>query len=122
VDVLQRVAEARIREAQARGELDDLPMRGRPIPLEDLSQVPADLRMAYKLLKNAGLLPEELELHKEMVTLERLLDAAGDEDEQRRLKERMNERRLRFQLLMERRRRTTASHRYAAKVRLPLGL
>ena len=122
MDVLRRIAEARIREAQAKGELDTPSLRGRPLVLEDLSQVPEDLRMAYKLLRNGGFLPEELELHKEMVTLERLIDVATDETQRGALRKKMNERRLRFGLLMERRRRTAARTRYGDRIRRRLGL
>jgi hypothetical protein len=44
MDTLTKIAEARIREAMERGEFDDLPGKGRPLVLEDLSRVPEDLR------------------------------------------------------------------------------
>ncbi|HSD11287.1 MAG TPA: DnaJ family domain-containing protein [Candidatus Binatia bacterium] len=102
--LLQGIAEARIREAIARGELDDLPGRGKRLELEDLSQVPEDLRGGYLLLKNAGVLPEEMQVRKEMVTLEALLDACADPEERTRLRKELNWKIVRFQVLMERRR------------------
>ena len=39
--------------------------------------VPEHLRMGYKILKNAGVLPEEMQLKKEMVSLKTLLDASN---------------------------------------------
>ena len=60
MSMFARIAEQRIQEAVARGELDNLSLKGEPIPLEDLSAVPEELRMGYKILKNAGVLPEEL--------------------------------------------------------------
>ncbi|RME59693.1 DUF1992 domain-containing protein, partial [Candidatus Parcubacteria bacterium] len=51
--IIETIAEQRIREAQARGELDDLPGAGKPLALEeDNPFVPPELRMAYKVLKN----------------------------------------------------------------------
>ncbi len=50
------IAEERIRQAQERGEFDDLPGRGGPLDLEDGAHVPPDLRMAWRLLKNGGYL------------------------------------------------------------------
>jgi len=47
--------------------------------MDDLSLVPEELRMCYKVLKNAGLLPPELELRKEIATLELLLETIDDE-------------------------------------------
>lgn len=55
------VAERKIDEALARGELDNLPGMGRPLDLEDDSLVPEELRMAYRILKNAGYVPREVE-------------------------------------------------------------
>jgi hypothetical protein len=113
---LQTIAEARIREAIARGELEDLPGSGKRLELEDLSQVPEDLRAGYLLLKNAGVLPEEMQLRKEMVTLESLLDACADADERMRLRKDLNWKVIRFQVLMERRRPRAVPLEYRRKL------
>lgn len=105
MEALAQLAESKIRAAIARGELDDLPGSGKPLQLEDLSRVPADLRMGYKLLRNAGCLPPELEARKEAARLGALLDATGDVNERARLSRLRAEARLRYQLLIERRRR-----------------
>ncbi len=55
------IAERKIAEAAERGEFDDLPGRGKPLDLEDDALVPEDLRMAYRILKNAGYVPAEVE-------------------------------------------------------------
>jgi len=65
---LERVAEKRINEAIQRGEFDNLPGSGEPLNLEDDRQIPNDLRLAYKVLRNADCLPPELELKKEIRT------------------------------------------------------
>ena len=78
---IQFIAEKRIEEAQARGEFDDLPGRGRPLELEDMSHVPEELRMAYKILRNAGCLPPELAERKEINRLVDLLEQCEDEQE-----------------------------------------
>jgi hypothetical protein len=74
----QKIAERRIIEAINRGEFDNLPGAGQPLELVDDSHVPEDLRMAYKVLKNAGYVPPEISLRKEIVKTEQLL--AGMED------------------------------------------
>lgn len=78
------IAEQRIEEALRRGDFEDLPGRGRKLAFDDDSMVPADLRMAYKILKNAGYLPPELLEEREIVSAAQLLAAATDEQERYR--------------------------------------
>jgi hypothetical protein len=52
------VAERKIEEALAEGQFDNLPGMGKPLELEDMSHLPADMRMAYTILKNGGYLAE----------------------------------------------------------------
>ena len=85
MDILASIAERKIREAMAQGEFDDLPGAGKPLAMdEDLTGVPAELRMAYKILKNAGFVPPEVELRKEIVSLREMLGTLEDEEKRRR--------------------------------------
>lgn len=59
--MLDDLVERRIREAQSRGEFDNLPGQGRPLALEDDALIPEDVRVAYRILKNAGFVPPEVE-------------------------------------------------------------
>ena len=114
---LHRLAETRIREAIDRGDFDDLPGKGRPQRLDDLSRVPADLRAGYILLKNANVLPEELELRKETLTLEDLIRACGEDDAQRApLQRRLNARLMRINMLAEERLRGAGWRDYGGRV------
>ncbi|WP_298432384.1 DnaJ family domain-containing protein [Geobacter sp.] len=115
------IAERKIREAMERGELDNLSLKGQPLVREDLTHVPEELRMGYKVLKNASVLPEELELRREIVTIEALLDVCRDEEERSCLKRRLTARRLRFDILMENRRRGPTFHRYEGAINRKLG-
>ncbi|NVM21783.1 MAG: DUF1992 domain-containing protein [Desulfobacterales bacterium] len=74
----RRIAEKRILDAIKDGAFDNLPGAGKPIALEDDSHVPEDLRIAYKVLKNAGYVPPEVSLRKEIANTEELL--AGMQD------------------------------------------
>lgn len=114
MSIFAAIAERKIREAIERGELADLALKGQPIVHEDLTFVPEELRMGYKILKNAGVLPEELELKREIVTLEGLLAACRDDEERQAVKKRLTAQRLRFDLLMEKIRRNGAFQQYAA--------
>jgi hypothetical protein len=59
--MFDEIAERKIAEAIARGELDDLPGAGRPLELDDDRLIPGELRMAYRILKNAGYAPAEVQ-------------------------------------------------------------
>jgi hypothetical protein len=74
--MLDFLAEKKLLEAVSRGEFDDLPGAGRPLDLDDDALVPEDLRLAYRMLKNAGFVPPEVEALNEIAALERL--AIGD--------------------------------------------
>jgi len=58
---IDALVERHIENAIARGEFDRLPGAGKPLPLDDDALVPAELRAAYRLLKNSGYVPPELE-------------------------------------------------------------
>lgn len=88
--LLDTHAERRISEAAARGEFDNLPGAGAPLPPEDNKLVPEELRAAYRLRKNAGCLPSELQVSAELRAIEGLLAQAGDGEQRRSLPARMN--------------------------------
>lgn len=85
INALDALAERHIREAQTRGEFDDLPGAGAPLELEDDALVPEDLRAAYRMLKNAGFVPPELDGAREIRDVEQLLRAADQPDDRRAL-------------------------------------
>jgi hypothetical protein len=87
---LQEIIERKIKEAQEKGEFDNLPGRGEPLQLDDDSGVPEDLRLAYKILKNADCLPPEIELKKEIRQMEDMLADIPDEKERYRLIKKIN--------------------------------
>ena len=86
----EKIVEERIRKAFQEGEFDDLEGRGEPLVLEDDSTVPEDLRLAFKILKNADCLPPEVELRKEIERTEDLIAAMPDTVEKYRALKRLN--------------------------------
>ena len=72
------------------GEFDNLPGKGKPLQLEDDRHIPQDIRLAHKILKNADCLPPELELRKEIFTIEEMLDAVRDTKEKYRQIKKLN--------------------------------
>ncbi len=103
MDVFSRMAEAKISEAISRGEFDNLPGAGRPLHFEDDRGVPPHLRLAYKVLRNADVLPPEMEARRELYRVERLIAATDDETELAELRRRRRENELRYAIMMERR-------------------
>lgn len=87
---IEQIAEERIRAAQEQGEFDDLPGRGKPLDLDDDAHVPQELKMAWRVLKNAGCLPPELEAEREINNALELLSAMDDEAQRYRQMQRLN--------------------------------
>jgi hypothetical protein len=102
MSIFWRVAEERIREAQQAGAFDNLPGKGKPLEFEDQSWVPEDLRIGYHVLKNAGVLPPEAELLKDIHTLEDLLKHVEDEGERRALAKSIQWKVIRLDMLKRR--------------------
>ena len=102
------LVEQRIQESMRNGEFEDLPGHGKPLELEDLSGVPEELRMSFKIMKNSGLVPEEVSLRAECVTLEGLLatchNSGGTEtSEGKAIRAKLSLKRLRLQELLRER-------------------
>ena len=102
MDIFATVAEQRIQEAMAKGEFDNLAGKGLPLAQEDLSGVPEELRMAYKVLKNAGCVPPEVELRKEIATLRDLLGTLGEDQSRRQRLKELNFKLLKLNMLRRR--------------------
>jgi len=116
VDVVAIIAEGKIREAVQRGEFNNLPGKGRPLEFDGLPHVPEELRAGYIILKNAGVLPEELELKKQIVSLQKLIDCCHQDEEKQSLMKKLNQKTLRFDMLMERRKNSSALSCYKNKI------
>lgn len=82
--LLHLLAEQKIEEAMRDGAFDDLPGQGKPLDLDDDRLVPEDARVAYRILKNAGFVPPELEQRKEIADLRRLMATVMDDGERER--------------------------------------
>ncbi|WP_413729341.1 DUF1992 domain-containing protein [Sodalis sp. RH22] len=78
--LVDELAERHIQQAQQKGEFDNLPGYGLPLTLDDDSAVPEDLRVGYRLLKNAGYLPAELQDRKDALRLSDLLRGIDAQD------------------------------------------
>lgn len=84
MNILTFLAEQKILQAMEERDLSDNSYKYKPLPLEDDSFVPAELKIAYKILKNSGFLPPEVEERKEIKRIEDLITSTEDEHERLR--------------------------------------
>ncbi len=110
------VAERKIQEAIERGEFDNNPLAGKPLPPDGLDNVSPELRMALKILKNAGVVPEEIELRKQITSLNELLRTCASDEEKVSLQIKLNEKQLRYNMLVEKRTGKVFLPEYQAKI------
>lgn len=116
MSIFALIAERRIQEAIQNGSLDNLALKGQPLPKEDLTGVPEDLRMGYKILKNSGHLPEELQIRQDILTLQDLLQACSEPEEKATTQRKLTLRQLHYNLLMEKKGQSLAHLQYLAKL------
>ena len=90
-DGFQKIVEERIRAAQLKGQFDNLDGRGKPLPKDVIGDtVPEDLRLSYRILKNADCLPPAVELKHEIRRTEDLLVGMGETREKYGLLKKIN--------------------------------
>jgi hypothetical protein len=110
------IVEQRIKKAQQEGEFEQLPGAGRPLQLEDDSGVPEDLRLAYKILKNADCLPPELAEKKKIRQMEDMLARIPEEEEKYRLIKKINYKIMKLNIVRKRSPLLEERQRYYRKV------
>lgn len=98
-----KAVEAIIKEAMERGEFSNLPGRGKPLDLSAYFETPEEVRLAYSMLKNAGLVPEEITLLQEIAALREQLTAESDDSLRKNLQKSITDRQLQYNLLLEKR-------------------
>lgn len=90
VEALRIIAEKRIAQAIEEGSLRTDGWKNKPLPQCDDHMVPPELKMAYKILKNSGYVPPELETRKEIYNLEEMIGKAEDEQTKLRQLKKLN--------------------------------
>jgi DNA-binding transcriptional ArsR family regulator len=89
-----------LRDSQA--ELKAAPSYGKPLAFGDgYDETPVELRMGMKILKDAGIVPPEVEAMREAAALEARLAACSDETERRALQQQLAEKRQAIALRLE---------------------
>jgi hypothetical protein len=97
-----RNADEKIKEAIAKGEFANLPGQGKPLDLDAYFATPEHLRIGYSILKSADIIPEEMELLKQIEGLKKSLDSCTSEIDKRAIQKQLSEKVTNFNLRMER--------------------
>jgi hypothetical protein len=91
-----------LRQSEQTGELQAAPSYGKPLGFGDgYDETPADLRMGMKILKDAGVVPSEVEAMREAAALEARMNTCTDDAERRVLQQRLSEMRQAIALRLE---------------------
>jgi hypothetical protein len=93
--------EVKIKAAMAEGQFDNLPGKGKPLDLKGYIETPEHLRTAYHILKNAGFVPEEVRLKKEMELIREKLKDCKSEAEKEKLSKELADMTQQFNFYME---------------------
>jgi hypothetical protein len=101
VDWVTKLFELRVREARAKGLLDDLPGKGEPLPEDPLASLPAEARAHARVLAAVGAVPDEVRLLREIVRLSAAVENAPGA-ERAALSRELRDRRIELRLLLER--------------------
>jgi hypothetical protein len=97
-----KLVESIIKEAQERGDFDNLPGKGKPIDLSAYFELPEETRMAYSILRNAGMNSREVDLLKEITELKQILPALRDEKKKKEISKEIEKKQIEFSLMIER--------------------
>lgn len=105
MNIFEIISEWKIQEAIKNGVFDNLPGEGKPLKLEDLSGISSAERMAYTILKNAGVLPPEMETRKAISELEKKISEINSDDDKINLRIKLSKMMTAYNIMMEKRKR-----------------
>ena len=98
----EEIAERKIREAMEQGEFDNLPGAGKPLAgLDSYFATPENVRLGYSVLKNSGFVPEEVEIRREIESLQSERRQAATAVERSRLEAAIQRLQLKYDVLID---------------------
>lgn len=91
-----------LRESERNGELKAAPSFGKPMSFGDgYDETPDELKMPFKMLKDSGFVPPEVEAMREIARLQETLAVTADEAATLALQQRLSEMRQQLALRLE---------------------
>jgi len=109
--VISKNVDEKIAEAIASGEFENLPGKGKPLDLDAYFATPEHLRMGYSILKSADIIPEEIELLREIEGLRKSLDSSTNRTEKKALRQQLCEKLTNLNMRMEHNRKKHLTNR-----------
>jgi hypothetical protein len=103
MDIAEIIAERKIQEAIQNGEFDHLPGEGKPLPPDGLDGIPEELRVSVKILRNAGYIPEDAELRKEIYNIKKLISLCENQPDKDGLIKKLTAKELKLTMILEKR-------------------
>lgn len=100
-DSFEDLVEAKIKKAMADGAFTNLQGKGEPLDLNRYYRTPGHLRLGYQVLKNAGFVPEEVRLKKEMEEIREKIRKCRSEKKKNKLMKELSEISQQFHFCME---------------------
>lgn len=102
LELIEDEISRKLAEAERTGELRSAPSFGKPLAADaGWDMTPDELKMPFKVLKNAGIVPPEVELFHERARLREALQSASDEGQSRALRKQLTELERRLSLRLE---------------------
>ena len=102
MDIWTRIANNKIDEAIKEGKFDNLPGQGKPLDLSDDEHIPPEMRLAFRIMKNAGVSPIEVSLRKELNNLKEELKHTHSQEQRTKLEREIGWMCLRMSMMSER--------------------
>ncbi len=100
-DKFESLAETKIQQAMEEGAFKNLSGIGKPIDLNKYYAMPEHLRLGYLILKNAGYLPEEVRLKREMELIKEKIRKCRSENSKKKLMRELAQTSQQFNFYME---------------------
>ncbi len=99
--MFDRIVEQKIKEGLRNGDFDDLEGKGKPIDLNKYAGIPAEKRMAYSIMMNNNIVPEEVELLQEIKKLKEQRATCTSKEELEKIDRQIANHSVRLQMLIE---------------------
>jgi len=90
-----------IRDAEASGDIKNLPGYGKPLNLDDDRNIPQEYRLVSRILKNAGITPPEVQFLKEIAELRKQVAKETDTAKQQVLQLQIRKIQLKLDLALD---------------------